>query len=404
MDNIGDLKRELSMGLRETLEMELAPEENLVISLPGSFGEAIAVSDRRAFVLRDCESGLNATCNVFGYPLANVKSAQVISSQTGGYIELALSEAPGDPDQARVYFPSYDVSLFQSAAKAITQMVAAKPEAAAPVAAAPTAGGSSCPKCGAGIEERAPFCGQCGEQVRVICPECSDASLVGSKYCRGCGRELVPFTASCPKCGARISRWMSYCSECGSNLQQKCLACGMNIVSSWKHCANCGRLLGSDRLDPSAVRAAQRRLQAIREMEEETQTAPPQPQPSAPSATSAEDYNKRGRELFENGDLDGAIGAFKTAVEIEPGNASYHCNLAVAYDENEQDEMAFDEYSKTLDIDPKDLTALLSLGYMYSENEEPDKAQAAWDKVVEFAPESAEAEEARDNLRNLRHL
>lgn len=405
-----NLKRELPLSLREAVDRQLAVGEKLVISLPGSFGEAIAVSDRRALVVRDCESGLDAKCSMFAYPLGSVDGAQVVSTGSGGYIELKLKEPVPEADQARVYFPSYDTALFQSGADAITQLVTAKPEAAAPVSAigAAASSGNNCPKCGAAVDQRASFCGACGEQLGVICAECSDTSPAGSTYCRHCGKKIEEYNPACPSCGARVLRWMSFCTECGSNLQQKCLACGMNVVSNWKYCAGCGRLLGSDRLDPAAVRAAQRRLQEVREMEEERATpAESQPQPSSTvvtSASTAEDYNKRGRELFENGDNVGAINAFKMAVQLEPGNASYHCNLAVAYDENEQDDMAFDEYTKTLEIDPNDLTALLSLGYMYSENEEADKAQAVWNKVVQLAPNSAEAQEARDNLRHQQDL
>jgi Tfp pilus assembly protein PilF len=179
----------------------------------------------------------------------------------------------------------------------------------------------------------------------------------------------------------------------------------MSIQPGWKHCANCGRLLGSDRLDPRAAMNAQRRLQEMRASEAERdqpiKTVPEtHSDVSAVSTFVAEDYNRRGLKFFEEGDLEQAVREFKTAVEIEPENTSYHCNLAVAYDENDEDELAFAEYFKTLELDPKDLTALLSLGYMYNEHDERDKAEEVWNKVLAIAPDSPEAQEVRENLRH----
>ena len=89
---------------------------------------------------------------------------------------------------------------------------------------------------------------------------------------------------------------------------------------------------------------------------------------------------------------------------IRDRNATYHCNLAVALDEADRDEEALIEYEKTLQLDPNDLTALLSLGYMYNENFEMEKAQEVWQRVLNVAPDSAEAQEVRDNLRHQEEL
>ena len=85
---------------------------------------------------------------------------------------------------------------------------------------------------------------------------------------------------------------------------------------------------------------------------------------------------------------------------MEPENAGYHCNLAVAYDECDRDAEALVEYQKTLQLKPDDLTALLYLGYMYSENDEFDKAQQYWGQILRIAPDSAEAQEVQQNLRH----
>jgi len=127
---------------------------------------------------------------------------------------------------------------------------------------------------------------------------------------------------------------------------------------------------------------------------------PPGAEQPAPPTSAAEQHNLRGRELFDAEDYTGAISEFQAAAQMEPSNASYHCNLGVAYDENDQDDLALAEYEKTLAIDPNDLTALLSLGYMYNETGDADKAKAAWNHILEVAPQSAEAQEAQENLRH----
>ncbi|MCE5198840.1 MAG: zinc ribbon domain-containing protein [Armatimonadota bacterium] len=407
MDN---LKQELPLSLQQALKGQLTSGESIVISLPGSFGEGFAVSDRRAFVIRECESGLSSDCNVFSYPLAKVTGAQAVTATSGGFIELALSDPLPDPEQARVYFPSYELNKFKSAADYLAGAKDSAPEMSvetpsAGVAMVTTEG--TCPKCGAAMEKNAAFCGQCGVRVRVICAECSSASPVGSRFCVNCGRPMQEFSAECARCGARVLRWMGYCPECGSVQRQSCIACGAQVVDSWKYCVGCGRLLGSNRLDPQAARAAQSRLQALHDADEErsqqTESAPVESVTSAP-ATTAEDFNKRGLEFFEAGDNSGAIREFRAAVQMEPQNPSYRCNLAVALDEDDQDEAAFEEYTRTLELDPKDLTALLSLGYLYSENSDQENARSAWNKVIQISPDGAEAQEARENLRHLDQL
>ncbi|MEN6356784.1 MAG: zinc ribbon domain-containing protein [Armatimonadota bacterium] len=408
MDNDADLKKSLSMGLEDALNAQLVPGENIIISLPGSFGEALAASDKRVFVIRDCDTGLNAQCKVFSYLIPDIASVDVASSGTGGYIELALRKPVADPEEARVYFPSYDLAIFQTAADYINKTASSAQTPSSTAAATLTgAAGNKCPKCGAAVEEYSIFCGSCGEQLRQICAECSASSPAGAQYCSHCGRKLIAFNPTCPKCGARILGWMRYCADCGSMLEQVCVACGVAIRPGWTHCANCGRLLGSDRLDPRSAMNAQRRLQELRDSESQTAkpTPPPAPEPEpAASQMVAEDYNKRGLKFFEDGELEQAVREFKTAVELEPGNASYHCNLAVAYDEKDEDDTAFAEYSKTLELAPNDLTALLSLGYMYNEHEEHSKAEEVWNKILAIAPDSAEAQEVRDNLRHQEQL
>lgn len=404
------------MGLQAELDKNLLPDETVLISIPGSFGEAFAFTDRRALVIRERDSGLNAGCDVFGYALDRLTGAEAISSTTGGYIELKLTQASAQPDMARVYFPSYDLPRYKRAAEYISAVVSAKPEPSpiGEVALATAAGGTACPECGATMDNRTTFCSQCGTQVARVCSECGNGSPMDARYCKHCGRQFAEFVPSCPKCAARILQHMTFCPECGSILRRSCLACGLPVVENWKHCAHCGRELGSDRLDPRSAAAAQRRLRQMRDREEanarqaEPEPAPPaqtvSPAPVAEAGSVAESHNQRGQDLFENDRTEEAIREFEEAVRLEPGNPTYHCNLAVALDECGRDDEALVGYRKTLELDPNDITALLSLGYMYAENEDPENARNFWNRLIEISPDSAEGQEAIANIRHLGQL
>jgi len=115
----------------------------------------------------------------------------------------------------------------------------------------------------------------------------------------------------------------------------------------------------------------------------------------------AEVFNQRGVELYESEQYDDAIEQFRQALALDPRNSLYHCNLAVAFGEQGDADRAFEEYERALTFNPSDVTALLNLGYAYNEREEPGKARHAWEQIIDISPNSAEADEARDNLRNL---
>lgn len=408
MDSVPDLKQHLSMRFEEELNRHLLPDESVLVSLPGSFGEAFVVTSRRAYVIREQEGGSDPGCTVYSYLLGNLTGAQAIASDTGGMVELKLQTAQADIETARVYFPSYDMDKFRSAAEFVSGLISGQaPATPAPSSVEAAAVGGACPKCGAPVGDESPFCPGCGAQTRSVCAHCGSAYPSGAKFCGHCGKEALEFTPACPQCGSRIARWQAYCTECGSVLQTNCLACGSTVLPGYKHCIACGRLLGSNRLDAQAARAAHQRLQEFRDRQvspadvrrPEPAAQPPAVAASAATKTAAEEHNRRGQECFEEGDLEEAIREFQLAVSLAPGNGSYHCNLAIAYDEDSQDEEALSEYQQALALDPNDLTALLSLGYMYNENNQSGEAQKVWQRILEIAPLSAEAQEVKENMR-----
>lgn len=401
---MADLKQTLPMRLQEELERLLLRSEKLLVSLPGSMGEALAVTDRRAFVIRENQTGLSPRCDTYVHSLATVTSAEAVLSSTGGYIELKLAEPAADPEHARVYFPSYDLEKFKAAADCIAQTARSWSEQPAGdesvEASAPE--GKSCPKCGQPAGYRHTFCASCGVQLRAICSTCNNPSPFGSRYCTACGTELMPFSPECARCGGRIGNWMDYCVWCGAWRGRKCTACNARAAEGAMHCYACGRKLGSDQVPAGAHRrvafAQERPPEAVQPDDERTPV-----RPAAEPQTAAE-HNARGQQLFESERMQEAITEFRLAVQMEPDNPTYHCNLAVALDETDRDDEALAEYERTLELDPNDATALLSLGYLYNESGDTERARQAWRKVVQVAPDSAEAQEAADNLRHQEQL
>jgi tetratricopeptide (TPR) repeat protein len=393
MDSSVDLTRDISTSLSRELETQFTPGESVVISLPGSVGEALVVTDRRVFILRERIMGLDPVVDVFAYPLGVVQGARALSSESGGYIELKLAEPASNADSARVYFPPYDEAGFKAAAEYLSRTPAA------PLQAATTASsvGGACPACQSEVEEHAVFCGQCGAAVRSICLSCGSSAPIGSKYCLYCGKEFIEYAAACAKCGARVLRSMAFCTQCGSIQRPNCAGCGTPVMPDWKYCAGCGRVLDSNRVDPRAVAST---LQGIKQWAAQRQ---PMPETDADAEApappnSAEAHNQHGKEHFNNEDYESAAREFGIAVTMEPNNGSYHCNLGLALDELDRDSEAVTEYQRALELNPNDLAALLYMGYMHSENDEPDKAQQVWQRILAIAPDSAEAQEVKQNL------
>ncbi len=397
---------DLPLMLQVELNRALLPDETLLVCLGGSQGEAFALTSRRAIIIRDKGDSVQSKCLTYTYPLNDIRSARAVTHQTGGYLELDLANATSDPESRKVTYPLDKTPLFEAASAKVNEVIAA-PKASvtppSPVSTAPVSA-SACPDCGAALGPNSVFCSACGRQMRAVCADCGSSTPLGSAFCSVCGKKLTQAVVKCPGCGEARSPGTTYCTSCGTILRQQCLVCGAAVVDGWKHCGFCGRMLGSDRVDPHGSQAAQRRLREIRDIHEASQESgnpPDAPKPTEPAPTkTAETHNAHGLELLESEDYDGAIAEFRQAVALEPNNASYRYNLAVAFDEADRDDEALGEYQSALQLDPHDTGTLLALGYMYSENDDSDKAILMWKRVIEVAPGSADAQEADNNIRN----
>jgi Flp pilus assembly protein TadD len=135
-------------------------------------------------------------------------------------------------------------------------------------------------------------------------------------------------------------------------------------------------------------------------MLEEQAERPSEAEPADEVADNpAAGHNASGATLFDQEKVEEAIEEFRRAVMLDPDNGSYHCNLAVAYDEADQDDDARREYERALELNPNDTTALLYLGYLLNEKDEHERAAELWRRLAQLAPGTPDAEEAEQNLR-----
>lgn len=250
----------------------------------------------------------------------------------------------------------------------------------------------NCSSCGMETLAGRPFCGKCGAKIAEVCGECGSVLATDDKFCTACGSSGKGRGSECPTCKAPVRyRNQPFCTECGMMMIVQCASCGAPISSEWKFCAHCGRDLNSDKVD---IRTANRIREKYGTVNNTVNVA----------EDDAEAYNNRGLNFFENDEYDAAVSDFRAAVEIDPENASYHCNLAAALEGIEEIEEALREYEHVLHLNPGDSTALLAIGYIYSERENYVEAEAVWKSLVDNAPNSAEAREAAENLKHLKEM
>jgi hypothetical protein len=399
-----NLVQYLSYALDNAFRKTLTPGEDILITLPGAMGEALAVTNRRIVVLRD--KGSSEGVDVVSHQLRVVTGVKTGESPAGGTLEIETPVTSED-DRRTVYYGSFDKPKFEAAAQRINELIAAAGSDAGGPVVVETPGQESanipspkCATCGVQVNDRDIYCSACGTKLHDVCQICSAAMDFGTAFCPRCGSEAKPALTECPACDARAnSTVMSYCPQCGTSLSPKCAACGGQIVPDWPRCRYCGREIGSEGIPGRGLRAQMDReisgrakvSAAVKETEEVDEMAEEVESPAAKA-------NARGTELFNEESIEEAIDEFRRAVTLDPNNASYHCNLAVAYGEADQEDDARREYERTLELNPKYITALLYLGYILNENDEAEQAAELWKRVIELAPGTPEAEEAQQNL------
>ena len=365
-----ELKNGLTLALDDLLKKALMPGEEVMISINGSFGEAIAVTDKRAIIIRESTTiGAKSQDQVFPHNLADVEAVTMSASDVGGQLILEVAPHEGGRvpavEKRMVAFPVASFDLFEKAGAEIEKMAKSARE---------------------NPKEEATSAGTPAE---------ADA-------------------LACASCGAAVRRSHLFCTTCGRQLWTLCAGCGAPIDEGWRHCAMCGRDLSGEQADPRAIRrvmAIHERETAAAAREGEAPAAPSTPaEPASPTTSGAivddspEQINRTGVEYYERGELEQAIAAFRRAIELSPNVGKFRTNLGVAYADEGMIDEAKAAYDAALKINPNDTSALLYLGGLWAEEEDYDRAKELWQKVLELAPNTPEAREARDNLIGLENL
>jgi tetratricopeptide (TPR) repeat protein len=94
-----------------------------------------------------------------------------------------------------------------------------------------------------------------------------------------------------------------------------------------------------------------------------------------------------GEARLAEGDLDGALEAFRRAVAAAPASAVAHSKLGIVYVHQQQLEAAAAEFTKAIQLDPTYAPAYSNLGNVYRERGQLDQAIAQYQKAVSMDPD-----------------
>jgi RNA polymerase subunit RPABC4/transcription elongation factor Spt4 len=396
------LNESLPQRLKEALDRELQPGEGAIVAVRGRPREALVVTASRLLMLRE-GSGIADVVTVEAYPLAELTDLEL--RERGLEPQLAL-RLTGRSEPATFDVPAYDAGKFRMVIEAVRRMP--RPDAEPGVAGASVGarGALRCPKCGAALPEQAAYCAACGLQTRDLCWDCGRPLETEWRFCPACGADTTEVgVIPCPSCREPVPRDHAYCARCGTAVRSTCDECDRILRRSWQHCPDCGSPTASEgSVGRSQGRAVAESLRRTERPEPSTPFPEVGDAQAAPGSGEAEALNQQGIAAYEAERFDEAIALFQRAVALDPNNATFHCNLAVAYGELRRDDEAFAEYQTTLELNPSNVRALVDLGYLYSEQERYEEARDCWERAIRAAPDSSEAAEARDNLQNLEQL
>jgi len=144
--------------------------------------------------------------------------------------------------------------------------------------------------------------------------------------------------------------------------------------------------------------------------------------PGSTVAFDAVSLNISGDQLYQEGDISGAIKEFNTGLQLDPSNANIHNSLGVCYGVLSAFEKAIEKFEAAIWLDPKEIMAIYNLGVvnllmdkkdkalelfleaggvgedvfevafetgkLYLETGEPEKAKEFLEKAVSLRPES----------------
>ncbi len=110
-------------------------------------------------------------------------------------------------------------------------------------------------------------------------------------------------------------------------------------------------------------------------------------------------FNKMGEELFNNGDIDGAMNLFLKAAEMASGYATAYNNLGVVCLQKGDARNASEFFAKALNIDPNDRSVIVNCGRLLENFENTEDARKLYLSYLENHPEDEEITELLSVLR-----
>lgn len=133
---------------------------------------------------------------------------------------------------------------------------------------------------------------------------------------------------------------------------------------------------------------------------------------AAERRASADDWYALGCTREDENDADGAIAAYRQAIEAEPEHGDAHVNLGRLLHDRGQTDEAVRLFERALLLRPDDAIAAYNLGVVLEDQERIDEAIAAYVRATEADPRAADAhynlaglyERRGDRAAALRHL
>ena len=126
------------------------------------------------------------------------------------------------------------------------------------------------------------------------------------------------------------------------------------------------------------------------------------PRPTVPSDSSAaEQFNVRGVELAQSGNLDAAITQFRQALSLDPRNYKAHNNLGVLYKRKGLVAEAIREYRSALGSDPGNPIPYKNLAILLEKQSSLAEALENYRHYLKLAPDASDAKLIRARVQEL---
>jgi len=110
-----------------------------------------------------------------------------------------------------------------------------------------------------------------------------------------------------------------------------------------------------------------------------------------------------GNDYFDTHQFQKSIQAYDKALALKPNDPNVLTDQGVMYRNLGQFEKALANFQKANKLEPTHLTSLINQGVVYAHDlHKPDEAAKAWNKVIAQAPNSPQANQARQMIGQLK--